>query len=150
MDVSLGERELDVLGVLWRHGPGTVPEVRDRLPGELAYNTVLTVLRNLEAKGVVSHSEEGRQHRYHARIAEDRVQRRLVTRLVDKVFGGSPLSLIAHLVEREPLSADDMRALQTLLDDRVAELQVPSATSRSLDAGQGPKTVRAPRTRKPR
>ncbi len=152
MDVSLGERELDVLGVLWRHGPGTVPEVRDRLPDGLAYNTVLTVLRNLEAKGVVSHNEEGRQHRYRAVIAEDRVQRRLVTRLVDKLFRGSPLNLMAHLVERERLSADDVRALQLLLDERVLELQSPSVTPRERDRANvnTRDTGRAPRTRKPR
>ncbi|MCC6246027.1 MAG: BlaI/MecI/CopY family transcriptional regulator [Gemmatimonadaceae bacterium] len=120
MDVSFGERELDVLGVLWKHGPGTVPEVRERLGGDLAYNTVLTVLRNLEAKGVVSHEEAGRQHRYFAVVAEDRVQRGLVTRLVDKVFSGSPLILMTHLVEGDGLTADDVRALQQLLDERIA------------------------------
>lgn len=121
MDVSFGERELDVLGVLWRHGPGTVPEVRERLGSDLAYNTVLTVLRNLEVKGVVSHEEAGRQHRYFAVVAEDRVQRGFVTRLVDKLFSGSPLSLMTHLVEGDGLSPNDLRALQQLLDERVAE-----------------------------
>jgi BlaI family penicillinase repressor len=120
MDVSFGERELDVLGVLWKHGPGTVPEVRERLASELAYNTVLTILRNLEAKGVVSHEEAGRQHRYFALVAEDRVQQRLVTRLVDKLFSGSPLNLMTHLVEGDGLTADDVRALQLLLDERIA------------------------------
>ena len=123
MDVSLGERELDVLGVLWQHGPCTVPEVRDRLPDDLAYNTVLTVLRNLEAKDVVSHGEAGRYHRYFATIAQDRVQRRLVTRLVDKLFRGSPLGLMAHLVEGQRLSAADVQQLQQMLNERLAEQQ---------------------------
>jgi BlaI family transcriptional regulator, penicillinase repressor len=120
MDVSLGERELDVLGVLWQHGAGTVAEVRDRLPDDLAYNTVLTILRNLEAKGVVAHEEEGRQHRYRAAIAQEQVQGSLLTRLVDKIFLGSPLNLMAHLVEHDRLSADDVRALQQLIDSRLA------------------------------
>jgi BlaI family transcriptional regulator, penicillinase repressor len=120
METTFGERELDVLSVLWKHGAGTVPEVRERLGSDLAYNTVLTVLRNLEAKGVVSHEEAGRQHRYFAVVAEDRVQQRLVTRLVDKLFSGSPLNLMAHLVEGDGLTADDVRALQQLLDERIA------------------------------
>jgi BlaI family transcriptional regulator, penicillinase repressor len=113
---------------------------------------VLTVLRNLEAKGVVAHHEEGRQHRYHALIAQDRVQRRLVTRLVDKLFRGSPVSLMAHLVAREQLSTDDVRALQQLLDQRVAELQSPSvAPGPPQSARSRPQeTVRTPRIRKPR
>ena len=46
-DRTLGERELDVMGVLWQLGSGTVTEVRDRLPAALAYTTVLTILRTL-------------------------------------------------------------------------------------------------------
>ena len=138
--------------MLWKHGPGTVPEVRDCLPGELAYNTVLTVLRNLEAKGVVSHHEEGRRHRFFTLIAEDGVQRRLVTRLVDKLFRGSPFSLMAHLVERERLSADHVRALQQLLDERVAKLQSPAATpqGRAKTLAKPRDPIRVARTRKPR
>jgi predicted transcriptional regulator len=54
-DFVLGDRELDVMGVLWDLGSGTVTEVRDKLPADLAYTTVLTILRNLEAKGFVDH-----------------------------------------------------------------------------------------------
>src|SRR4029078_12810500 len=52
----LGDRELDVMGVLWDLGSGTVSEVRERLPADLAYTTVLTILRNLEAKELVRHT----------------------------------------------------------------------------------------------
>ncbi len=119
MDLPLGERELDLLGTLWRHGPGTVAAVRAQLPADLAYNTVLTILRNLEAKGLVGHTEEGRLHRYHAIVAEERVQASQVTRLLNKLFRGSPVDLMAHLVADERLSADDVRALQQLLDERL-------------------------------
>ena len=50
-DVVLAEREMDVMAVLWELGSGTVAEVRELLPDELAYTTVLTVLRTLEKKG---------------------------------------------------------------------------------------------------
>jgi BlaI family transcriptional regulator, penicillinase repressor len=63
-DFVLGDRELDVMGVLWDLGSGTVAEVRDKLPADLAYTTVLTILRNLEAKGFVHHVAEGKAHRY--------------------------------------------------------------------------------------
>lgn len=121
MDVSLGEREIDVLTALWQGGPGTVTEVRERLPVDLAYNTVLTILRNLEGKGVVSHREVGRQHRYHALVAQECVQGSHVERLLDKLFLGSPLSLMAQLVEHESLSDDDVRALTSLLNERLAK-----------------------------
>ena len=54
------DRELDIMDVLWEHGPSTVADVRDRLPVDLAYTTVLTILRTLEEKGHVGHESEGR------------------------------------------------------------------------------------------
>ncbi len=52
MNISLTDREADVMQVLWDHGPSVVSEVRDKLTDQLAYTTVLTILRTLEAKGV--------------------------------------------------------------------------------------------------
>lgn len=120
MDPSLGERELDVMGVLWRMGSGTVAEVRDQLPASLAYNTVLTILRNLEAKGLVDHTAEGRTFRYRPKVTEQAVQRGAVARLVEKLFSGSALQMVTHLVEREELSGEELRQLHQMLDARLA------------------------------
>ena len=61
MDIALTDREADVMQILWERGPSVVAEVRDHLADELAYTTVLTILRTLEAKGYVAHEEEGEQ-----------------------------------------------------------------------------------------
>ena len=114
-DFVLGDRELDVMGVLWDLGNGTVAEVRDRLPADLAYTTVLTILRNLEAKEFVSHVAEGKAHRYFPKVARRAARRSALTRIVDKLFHGSPEQLIAQLVEDDSLTADDMRRLRKLL-----------------------------------
>src|SRR4051812_1598290 len=114
-DFVLGDRELDVMGVLWDLGSGTVTEVRDQLPADLAYTTVLTILRNLEAKGFVHHVAEGKAHRYMPQVARRAARRSAITRIVDKLFHGSPEQLIAQLVEDETLSAKDMKRLRALL-----------------------------------
>ena len=120
MEVSLGDRELDVMSALWRDGPGTVPDVRDGLPAVLAYNTVLTILRNLEQKGLVNHTAEGRFHRYFSAVPEAAVRGGLIAQFVEKLFGGSPVGLLTHLVESEDLSRAQLRDLQKLLDERQA------------------------------
>ena len=71
MAISFTDRELDVMAVLWERGPSTVAEVRAALEDELAYTTVLTVLRTLEDKRYVGHEEEGRAYRYHALVARE-------------------------------------------------------------------------------
>jgi len=116
---SLGERELDVMAVLWELGSGTVAEVRAHLETQqgvaLAYTTVLTILRNLEAKQYVSRAEEGRAHRYFPRVAQQTAQRGALSRLVTSLFGGSPEALVARLVEEEQLSAEELARIARLL-----------------------------------
>ena len=68
MEIHFTDREIDVMEVLWERGPSLVVEVREALKDELAYTTVLTILRTLEGKGYVSHDQEGRGHRYFATV----------------------------------------------------------------------------------
>lgn len=118
MDLSLGERELDVMGVLWELGSATVAEVRERLPADLAYTTVLTILRNLEAKGLVRHTAEGRAHRYVPRVARQTARRSALARLIDTLFNGSPELLLTQLVSDHQLDPDELRRLRRRLKDR--------------------------------
>lgn len=122
-DVSFADRELDVMGVLWELGSGTVTEVRERLPADLAYTTVLTILRNLEAKGFVRHEEEGKAHRYFPLVARQTAERSAVTRLVDRLFQGSPELLLTRLVDDHDLSADQLRRLRQRLKQRLADAE---------------------------
>ncbi len=110
-DVVLGERELDVMAVLWEAGSGTVAEVRERLPADLAYTTVLTILRNLEAKGLVRHEGEGKAHRYFPAVERGAARRSAISRLLDKLFHGSPELLVAELVRDRGLDAEELARL---------------------------------------
>ncbi len=118
MAVPLTDRELDVMAVLWGRGSGTVAEVKAALRDELAYTTVLTVLRILEAKGHVRHEGEGRAHRYYALIQERAARRGAVRRLLDRFFSGSPELLLTELVADRNLTAKDLRRLRRALDAR--------------------------------
>ena len=118
MSITLTDRELDVISVLWEHGSGTVAEVRAALHDELAYTTVLTVLRILETKGHVRHEGEGRAHRYYARVQERAARRGAVSRLLDQFFSGSPELLLTELVGDRDLTAQELRRLRQVLDAR--------------------------------
>ena len=120
-DVSFADRELDVMAVLWELESGTVSEVRERLPADLAYTTVLTILRNLEAKGFLRHEEEGKAHRYFPLVARRTAERSAVSHLMNRLFQGSPELLLTHLVSDRDLSAEELRRMRRLLDERLAE-----------------------------
>ena len=122
MRVTFSDRELDVMAVLWDAGPSTAAEVRDRLAAggvELAYNTVLTVLRVLEDKGHVVHVVEGKAHRYRARTDRSRAGQRAVARMLDTVFGGSAELLLTHLVRDRRVDRAELARLRDLLDARL-------------------------------
>lgn len=118
-DVSFTGRELDVMAVLWTHGPSTVAEVREHLEDELAYTTVLTILRTLEAKGFVSHEEEGKAHRYAPLVARDRAGRSALGQVLDKIFGGSREMLLANLVRERGVDTAELKRLRKVLDSRL-------------------------------
>lgn len=118
-DVSFTGRELDVMAVLWTHGPSTVAEVREQLEDDLAYTTVLTILRTLEAKGFVSHQEEGKAHRYAPLVARDRAGRSALGQVLDKIFGGSREMLLANLVRERGVDAAELKRLRKVLDSRL-------------------------------
>ena len=116
---SFTDRELDVMAVLWDQGPSTVAEVRENLEDPLAYTTVLTVLRTLEAKGFVSHEEEGKAHRYAPLVARDRAGKTALGQVLGKIFGGSREMLLANLVKERGIDAAELRRLRKILDARL-------------------------------
>ena len=107
------------MSVLWDLGDATVTEVRERLADDLAYTTVLTVLRTLEQKGYVEHTGEGRAHRYHPLVKREAAGRNALRWLLDKVFQGSPELLMTHLVSDQNLSDEELRRLRKLVEARL-------------------------------
>ncbi|MGH8260856.1 MAG: BlaI/MecI/CopY family transcriptional regulator [Steroidobacteraceae bacterium] len=118
MKISFTDREADVMAVLWELGPSLVAEVRASLEDRLAYTTVLTVLRTLEAKGYVGHEEEGRGHRYFATVELAAARRSALQHLLGKLFRGSSELLFTHLVSEQKLSAEQIRRMQRLLSEK--------------------------------
>jgi predicted transcriptional regulator len=115
MSVALTDREADIMQVLWDHGPSIVAQVRERLKDPLAYTTVLTILRILEAKDYVGHVEEGRGHRYFARVEQQSARKSALKHLTDKLFEGSSELLFTQLVSDRSLSAEQLERMRKLL-----------------------------------
>lgn len=119
MAVAFTERELDIMAVLWEHGPSTVAEVRGKLADALSHNTVATILTILETKGHVAHAEEGRAFRYHTLVGREEASSSAFSRLIDTVFAGSAESLIMHFVRDRRLSKEELGRIRNLLDEHI-------------------------------
>ena len=123
MDIVLADREAELMQVLWDFGPATVAEVRDRVDDHLAYTTVLSMLRTLEAKGYVTHDAEGKAHRYSALIERDAARRSALRAMSEKFFKGSTATLLTHFVAEEKLSDADLQRLRALLAKRAKKVK---------------------------
>jgi predicted transcriptional regulator len=98
-----------------------VSEVQESLPDELAYTTVLTVLRVLEEKGHVAHTTEGRAHRYAPLVEKHAAGTSALARIRDRLFAGSRELLLTRLVEDENVTEQELRRMRDLLEWRLRE-----------------------------
>lgn len=121
MDIYFTDREADIMQVLWQRGPSTVAEVREGLSDELAYTTVLTMLRTLEQKEYVGHEEEGRTHRYFAAVDQESARKSALQHLTGKLFQGSSELLLTQLVSDQKLSKDQIGRIRKLLDEKTGK-----------------------------
>lgn len=117
-DLHLTRRELDIMSVLWELGEATVNDLRERVDPELAYTSISTMVRMLEMKGYVGHRRgEGKTHRYFPVIEPEAAGESALGRVLDKIYGGSPIKLLAHLMEQRRIPEAELARMRKLLDD---------------------------------
>jgi predicted transcriptional regulator len=115
--VKLTRLELEIMGAVWALGSGSVREIQEQLPEQKrpAYTTVQTIIYRLEEKGAVRRIKKiGNAHIFEAVISRKAAHNRLINELLH-VFGGSPRSLMAQLVETGQLTLQDLRELERTL-----------------------------------
>jgi BlaI family penicillinase repressor len=116
----LGDLQLRIMQVLWQRGEATVSTVHDAVAGErdLAYTTVATMLRKMEARGLVKHRSEGRSFVYRACVGEAAVSRGMADHLLDRLFEGSLADMVHHLLSTREVSRDELTKLEKLITER--------------------------------
>jgi predicted transcriptional regulator len=107
--------ELEIMHVLWETGPANVQTVQQKLPRELAYTTVQTMLNILHRKGKVKRTLKDRAYFYRPAVSRSQVVRQAVSDLVEHLFGGSAESLVMSLVETKHLDAEKLTRLNRLV-----------------------------------
>jgi BlaI family penicillinase repressor len=119
-ETQLGRMQFRIMQVVWDRLRANAREITEALNESepVAHSTVQTLLRQLEAKGAVGHSAEGRTFLFYAQLKEDRVKKTATRDLLERVFGGSVGSLVAHLLNNERLSKKELDELHRLIDQR--------------------------------
>ena len=111
--------ELAILRVLWRLGEGTVRQVHESLKRErqLGYTTVLKTMQIMAEKGLLLRDEQAKSHVYRPAEAAQETRQGMVRDLVDKVFEGSAMQLLAHALHAKRPSAKELDDIQALIEE---------------------------------
>ncbi len=105
-------KEEEVLGMFWQHGPLYVKDIVDMYDDPKPhFNTISTIVRSLEDKGYVGHTQQGKSYLYHAAIAEQEMGKKSIGNLVSRYFKNSYLRVVSSFVEDGSLPIEDLRKL---------------------------------------
>lgn len=134
--IAITERQFEVLGLLWEHGPMTVRQLRERLPrrSEVPYTTVLGLLQNMERAGLVTHDADSPAHRYRPLVSRQEATGTLLGDFLKRFFRGSAQRLVLSLVDAHHLSAEELRVIEAELSRKspsgAKEMENPSRSRR--------------------
>jgi predicted transcriptional regulator len=114
------ETELEILRVLWKHGPSTVRQVHKILNGErkteVGYSTTLKMFQVMTQKGLVERDETVRPQIYTTCVPQEQTQRQLVKDLLKRAFGGSLRQMVMRALPDEEATNEELEQLGQLLD----------------------------------
>jgi predicted transcriptional regulator len=116
----LGDLQLQIMKVLWDKRESTVSAVFESVGREraLAYTTIATMLRKMEARGLVAHRVEGRTFVYRATVDAEAVTSNMSGHLLDRLFQGSLSDLVSHLLNTREVSREELAKLEKLIAER--------------------------------
>ncbi len=109
--------ELEILAVLWEKDAATVKEVHEVINARkpTGYTTVLKTMQIMREKGLVERDDTNKAHVFRAAQAETETQKNLVADLIEKVFRGSVLKLVQHVLEAKPASAEELKKIRKMI-----------------------------------
>jgi BlaI family transcriptional regulator, penicillinase repressor len=121
--IRLGKVQLEIMMVLWTKGEATARDITDTLSSQkpVAHSTVQTLLRDLEAKGAITHESQERTFAFKPLVRREDVLASSVRDLVQRVFQGSAYDLVAQLLKEEKVSEGELMRLKSLIEKHQKE-----------------------------
>jgi len=112
------EAELEILQILWEHGPSPVRFVNEQLNKvrEVGYTTTLKLMQIMAEKGLASRNTESRTHIYEASVSEVQTQRQLLTKFLNKAFRGSAANLVMQALGSQKASPSELEEIKALIE----------------------------------
>ena len=116
---KLTNKEEEVMHILWKLKKAFVKDVLAEFTDEKPhYNTLSTIIRNLEEKGYVSYNVYGNTHQYHPIIDIEEYRKTFMKTAIQNYFGNSYKNLVSYFAEEEKISADELREILDIIEKK--------------------------------
>ncbi len=112
------EAELEILKVIWDHGPSTVRLVNDTLSKNrrVGYTTTLKIMQIMSDKGLLKRDTSGKTHVYQAAVSQQKTQQQLIDKLMTSAFGGSAMKLVMQALGNKKSTKEEINEIRAFLD----------------------------------
>ncbi|GBG10778.1 transcriptional regulator [Paenibacillus sp. MY03] len=117
----ISDAEWDVMKIVWQAAPLTAAEIIERLSGSKPWKpkTTKTLIGRLVQKQALGCNKDNREYLYFPLVSEDECVQAESHSFLQRIFGGSLKPMMAHFLETEKLSSEDIRELKELLQKKV-------------------------------
>ena len=114
---KLTNKEEEIMHILWKLKKAFVKEVLAEITEEKPhYNTLSTIVRNLEEKGFVSHNAFGNTHQYYPIVSLEEYRKRFMHTAIDNYFNSSYKNMVSHFAKEEKISAAELREILAMIE----------------------------------
>lgn len=116
---KLTNKEEEIMQILWKLKKAFVKEVLAEISEDQPhYNTLSTIVRNLEEKGFVSHNAFGNTHQYFPIVKMEDYRKRFMNTAIDTYFDSSYKNMVSFFAKEEKISAEELREILAMIEKK--------------------------------
>lgn len=116
---KLTNKEEEIMHILWKLKKAFVKDVMAEITEDQPhYNTLSTIIRNLEEKGFVSHNAYGNTHQYFPIVSMEDYRKRFMNTAIENYFNNSYKSMVSFFAEEEKISAEELREILAIIEKK--------------------------------
>jgi predicted transcriptional regulator len=114
---TLTNKEEEIMHILWKLEKAFVKDVLAEIKEDKPhYNTLSTIIRNLEDKGYVSYNAYGKTHQYFPIVSKEDYRKRFMTMAIDNYFNNSYKNMVSFFAKEEKISVDELKEIIALIE----------------------------------
>lgn len=116
---KLTNKEEEIMHILWRLEKAFVKDVLEEIKGEKPhYNTLSTIIRNLEDKGYVAYNAYGKTHQYYPTVSKEDYRKRFFNNVIDNYFNSSYKNVVSFFAKEEKISVEELKEIIQLIEKK--------------------------------